>query len=118
VGSQASYTVAGVALQSSLSFVPVLAGARVYLMGTSSDVARLYGAAEGGVVFVSGSTSADAGGASATASGQSTYACGALSAGLEIDIVDLRVGLLAADLAHTDSSTAGLFSLGFRFASF
>jgi len=114
-GSTTGIQVSGITVQSSLSYAPVLAGAKLYLAG--SDVVRLYAAGEGGLLFVTNTASVDAEGVSAAASGTSTHVCGALSAGLELDVLDVSVGLLAADVAHTDTTTAGLFSLGFRFAS-
>ena len=115
-GSSATLAVAGATVNSSLSYAPALAGAKVYLAGT--DWAHLYAAGEGGVVIITNTASADAGDASVAASGSSTHVCASLSAGLELDMLDLRVGLLAADVAHADSSTVAMVSLGFRFATF
>ena len=55
---------------------------------------------------------------SASGSDSSLHVCAGAGLGVELDVLDLRVGLLAGDLAHAPTTTAATLSLGFRFASF
>jgi hypothetical protein len=112
-GSTASYQVGDVSVTSSLSYVPLLGGVRYYL--SSPGAIRFYGSAEAGAMMVSVSSSASSGAGSAWGSGSSTYFGGAASLGLQGDILDVRAGVLTADLGHAGTSTSGMLSLGLRF---
>jgi hypothetical protein len=115
-GTATSLQIAGGSVSSSLSYAPLLGGVRYYL--TDPSAIRLYAMAEAGVVLVNGSSTAVGNDVAAADSGSSVYFGGAASIGLQLDVMDLRAGLLTADLGHAGSSTSGLLSLGFRFASF
>jgi hypothetical protein len=104
--------VAGVSVGSSLSYAPVLAGARYYLLDPGA--VRLYLMAEAGALVVVESETGTGGDSSAS----SVYLGGAASAGMQLDVLDLRAGVLTADLGHAGTSTSALMTLGFRFASF
>jgi len=110
-GASTKMQVAGVSMGSSLSYAPVLAGARYYLLDPGA--VRLYLAAEAGTVLVVSSESGPGG----DGSGSSFYVGGAASVGLQVDLLDLRAGLLTADLGHAGTSTSALMTLGFRFAA-
>jgi hypothetical protein len=114
-GTTTSTSIGDVTLSTSISYVPVLVGAKYVFAG--NDWIHVYGAAETGLIVVTSSASATVDGASGSGSGTSTYLGGGAAVGMEIDSLDLRAGVLAADVTHTDSSTAATFSLGFRFAS-
>lgn len=114
-GATTSYQLAGVTVSSSLSYAPVLGGVRYYFVDPGTI--RPYASAEAGAMFVNASSSAASGAASAGASGETTYLGTTVSLGLQLDILDLRAGLMTADLGHAGTSTSGLLSLGFRFAS-
>lgn len=114
-GATTSYQLAGVSVSSSLSYAPVLGGVRYYLVDPGAI--RPYASAEAGAMFVNASSSASSGAGSAAGSGVSTYLGGAVSLGLQLDVLDVRAGLMTADLGHAGTSTSGLLSLGFRFAS-
>jgi len=114
-GATASYQLAGVTASSSLSYAPMLAGVRYYFSGPA--FVRLFALAESGVVVVNGSSSASSGVGSSMTSGVSPYIGGSASIGMQFDILELRAGLLTADIGHPGTSTSGLLSLGFRFAS-
>jgi hypothetical protein len=115
-GSSTSVSVGSVSLTSGLGFAPVLGGAKLHVVG--NDWAHVYAVGEVGIVWVNESTDVSVAGSSMGGSGTSTYACAALSGELEIDPIDLRVGLFAADVVHAQTSAAMLASLGFHFASF
>jgi hypothetical protein len=114
-GATTSYQVADVTVNSSISYTPLLGGVRRYF--TEPGAIRLYGAVEAGAIIVNVSSNASGSAASASASGESTYLGGTASMGLQLDILDLRAGVLTADLGHAGTSTSGLLSLGFQFAS-
>jgi hypothetical protein len=111
-GASTKMQVAGVSIGSSLSYAPVLAGARYYLLDPGA--VRLYLAAEAGAVLVVASENGTGG----DGSGSSLYLGGAASVGMQVDLLDLRAGLLTADLGHAGTSTSALMTLGFRFAAF
>jgi hypothetical protein len=114
-GATTSYQLAGVSVSSSLSYAPLLGGVRYYFVDPGAI--RPYAMAEAGAMFVNVSSSASSSVGSAGASGESTYLGTTASVGLQLDILDLRAGLMTADIGHAGTSTSGLLSLGFRFAS-
>ena len=111
-GASTNLQVAGLSMGSSLSYAPVLAGARYYLLDPGA--VRLYLAAEAGAVLVVASESGTGG----DSSGSSLYFGGAASVGMQVDLLDLRAGLLTADVGHAGTSTSALMTLGFRFGAF
>ncbi|HTR96873.1 MAG TPA: hypothetical protein VMH61_03140 [Candidatus Acidoferrales bacterium] len=58
------------------------------------------------------------GGSGGDSSDSSLHFGGAASVGMQVDLLDLRAGLLTADLGHAGTSTSALITLGFRFAAF
>jgi len=114
-GASTSYQLAGVTVSSSISYAPVLGGVRYYFVDPGAI--RPYALAEAGAMFVNVSSSASSSAGSAGGSGESTYLGTTVSLGLQLDILDLRAGLMTADIGHAGTSTSGLLSLGFRFAS-
>jgi len=115
-GATTSVQVSDVSLSSSLSYAPLLGGARYYF--TDAGLLRPYAMGELGAVLVVSSASASAQGASGSGSASNGYLCSALSLGAQIDILDLRAGLFTADVTHADTATSALLTLGVRFASF
>jgi len=114
-GASTSYQLAGATVSSSISYAPVLGGVRYYFVDPGAI--RPYALAEAGAMFVNVSSSASSSAGSAGGAGESTYLGTAVSLGLQLDILDLRAGLMTADIGHAGTSTSGLLSLGFRFAS-
>jgi|SRR5579883_629228 len=110
-GASTKLQVAGASIGTSLSYAPVLAAAKYYLLDPGA--VRLYLAAEAGAVLVVSSAS----GAGGDASASSLDFGGAASVGMQIDLLDLRAGVMTADLGHTGTSTSALMTLGFRFAA-
>ncbi|HEX8796608.1 MAG TPA: hypothetical protein VF765_36910 [Polyangiaceae bacterium] len=111
-GTSTRLQVPGVSVGSSLSYAPVLAGVRYWVL--DAGTIRPYAMAEAGAFLVIAGTTGSGG----DTSGSSLYAGGAASLGLLVDVLDLRVGLLTADLGHAGTSTSALATLGFRFAAF
>lgn len=110
-GASTKLQVADVSVGTSLSYMPVLAGARYYLLDPGA--LRLYVAAETGAIVAVASASGSGG----DRSGSSFNVGGAASLGVQIDVLDLKAGLLTADLGHAGTSTSTLMTLGFRFAA-
>ncbi|HEV3192267.1 MAG TPA: hypothetical protein VGY54_17265 [Polyangiaceae bacterium] len=110
--------VGSLTVTSSVSYAPLLAGAKVYVFDVEPTVPiRLYLLGEAGPVLTIDSMTI-AGSQSATASSKSINLGAAFTSGLELGTVDVRAGFLAVDVGHLHASTSFLMSVGMRFASF